>query len=60
MKFQYHDSFYRTTLDSFIICNLNLHHYEIHGFRIGAATAAAGRGWSELQIQNKGDGRQML
>jgi hypothetical protein len=35
-------------------CNLNLHNYQTHSFRIGAATTAAARGFSELQIQHMG------
>lgn len=46
--------FYRTSLISSIICNLNLHNYQAHGFRIGAATTAAAQGLLELKIQNIG------
>lgn len=35
-------------------CNLNLHLYKAHSFRIGAATTAASQGFSELQIQSMG------
>ena len=35
-------------------CNLSLNQYQTHSFRIGAATTAAARGYSELQIQNMG------
>lgn len=35
-------------------CNLDLHLYKAHSFRIGAATTAASQGFSELQIQSMG------
>lgn len=35
-------------------CNLNLHQYETHSFRIGAATTAADWFVTELQIQHMG------
>lgn len=35
-------------------CNFDLNRYQSHSFRIGAATTAAARGFSELQIQTMG------
>lgn len=35
-------------------CILNLHQYQTHSFRIGAATTAVARGFTELQIQHIG------
>lgn len=34
--------------------NLNLSKYQAHSFRIGAATSAAAKGYTEIQIQNMG------
>lgn len=35
-------------------CDLNLHNYHTHSFRIGAASTAAAKGFTELQIQTMG------
>ena len=36
---------------AFSFCNFDLTRYQTHSFRIGAATTAAGRGFSKLQIK---------
>lgn len=35
-------------------CDLNLQNYHTHSFRIGAASTAAAKGFTELQIQTMG------